>query len=126
MKKTKTLYWIFTGVFGILMLVSSIPDMLCVPEAITMMSDHLGYPIYIIPFIGVAKFLGVIAILVPGFQRIKEWAYAGFAFDLAGAMYSGIAVGDPISNWAPIFIGFALIACSYIYYHKKLKLSDNI
>ena len=121
MKKTNILYWVFTGALGALMLLSSIPDILKVPEAVTMVTTHLGYPPYFLQFIGVAKLLGVIAIIVPAFPRLKEWAYAGFTFDLIAAMYSGISVGDPVGKWAPIFIGFILIACSYIFYHRKMK-----
>ena len=125
MKKTNIIYWILTGLLGALMLVSSVPDILSVPDAVTLVSNHLGYPTYFIPFIGVAKFLGVIAILVPGFPRIKEWAYAGFVYDLTGAIYSAIAVGDPASQWLPIFIGLGLIAASYVYHHKKLRLVSS-
>ncbi|HET6992682.1 MAG TPA: DoxX family protein, partial [Bacteroidia bacterium] len=111
MKKIKIVYWIFTGLLSVLMLISGIPDLLKVPDAITIITTHLGYPSYLIVFLGVAKILGAIAIIIPGFPRIKEWAYAGFTFDLTGAVFSMIAVGDPVSAWAPVFIGFALIAC---------------
>ena len=121
MKKTKTIYWIFTGLLAALMLMSSIPDIMVIPQAVDMITTHLGYPRYFISFIGVAKFLGVIAIIVPGFPRLKEWAYAGFVYDLTGAIYSSIAVGDPASAWLPILIGYFIIAGSYIYYHKKQK-----
>src|SRR6185369_10727053 len=90
MKKTKIAFWIITGLFSAFMLFSSIPDILVVPDAKAFM-NHLGYPDYIIPFLGVMKLLGIIAILIPGFPRIKEWAYAGLFFDLFGAVYSGIA-----------------------------------
>src|SRR5687768_6798357 len=92
MKKINILYWVFTGLFGAFMLFSAIPDIIVVPEAVDMISNQLGYPKYIIPFLGVAKTLGVIAILIPGFSRITEWAYAGLFFDLVGATYSAIAV----------------------------------
>ena len=121
MKRTKILYWVFTGLLGALMLMSSIPDIISSPEAVEIVTHHLGYPAYFIPFIGVAKLLGVIAILAPGFPRLKEWAYAGFVFDLTAAVYSSIRVGDPVSQWAPIIIGFVIIALSYIFYHKKQK-----
>lgn len=121
MKKTNTIYWIFTGLLAALMLLSAIPDIIVVPDAVTLVTSHLGYPRYFIPYIGVAKLLGVIAILVPGFPRVREWAYAGFVFDLVSAMYSSIMVGDPASGWAPIFIGLVLIATSYTYHHKRLK-----
>ena len=118
-KSTKILYWIFTGILAALMLLSAIPNIMSTPESVTFVSTHLGYPSYIIPFLGVAKLLGAIAILYPGFPRLKEWAYAGLVFDLTGAMYSGISVGDPPGAWMPILIGYVLIACSYIFYHKK-------
>ncbi len=79
MKKTKTIYWIFTGLFAGIMMLSAIPDIIKVPDAVQMVSTHLGYPVYFLPFIGVAKLLGAIAILIPGYPRIKEWAYAGLA-----------------------------------------------
>jgi hypothetical protein len=46
-------------------------------------------------FLGTAKILGVIAVLVPGAGRLKEWAYAGLIFDITGALYSHLSVGDP-------------------------------
>ncbi|TDG00521.1 DoxX family protein [Paenibacillus piri] len=120
MKKVNVLYWIFTGLVAVMMGVGTIPNILSVPDAVALF-DHLGYPAYLLPFLGVAKLLGVIAILVPGFPRIKEWAYAGLAYDLAGAMYSSIAVGDPVIGWIFLLIGFGLIAGSYIYHHKRQK-----
>ena len=118
MKKSKIAYWIFTLLLAVLMLFSAIPNILSVPAAVDMITTHLGYPAYFIPFIGVAKLLGVVAILVPGFPRIKEWAYAGFVYDVAAAIYSTISVGDPASKWMPIFIGFIIIGGSYYFYHK--------
>ena len=122
MKRTKTLYWIFTGLFAAQMLLSAIPDILSVPEAVTMM-NHLGYPNYFTPFIGIAKLLGVIAILVPGFPRIKEWAYAGLAFDLIGASYSQIAVDGLITPISFMLMPIILELLSYIFYHKKIQAS---
>jgi hypothetical protein len=120
MKKNIIIYWIFTGLLAALMIMGSVPDVMSVPDAVTLF-QHLGYPAYLLPFLGIAKLLGVVAILVPGFPRIKEWAYAGFVFDLAGAMYSSISVGDPASAWMFFIFGFILIAGSYTYYHRKLK-----
>lgn len=125
MKRTRIFYWVFTGLLAALMTVSAIPDLLSVPEAVAMVSNHLGYPAYLLPFLGVAKLLGVVAILTPGFPRIREWAYAGFVFDLTGAVYSSISVGDPVSSWLPVLIGFGLIAGSYIFYHKRLASEQD-
>jgi uncharacterized membrane protein YphA (DoxX/SURF4 family) len=55
----------------------------------------LGYPAYFVTVLGVWKVLGAIAILVPRFPRLKEWAYAGIFFDLTGAAASWAAVGGP-------------------------------
>jgi len=121
MKKTKIIYWIFTIIFAGFMLFSSIPDIMKNPSAVDLITTHLGYPSYFIVFLGVAKLLGSIAILVPGFPRIKEWAYAGLTFDLIAGLVSFIAVGDPISKWAFMVVFLILPAGSYIFYHKKLK-----
>lgn len=126
MKKINTYYWIFTGLLSALMIFSAIPDIILEPKAVAMIKDHFGYPLYFLPFIGVAKLLGAIAILIPGFPRIKEWAYAGFIYDLVAAMYSSISVNDPVSNWAFLFIGIALIIVSYVLHHKKLKAQTNL
>ncbi len=120
MKGINIAYWVFTGIFGALMLFSAIPDIISSPEAIVFF-EKMGYPAYISPFLGVAKTLGVIAILVPGFPRIKEWAYAGLFFDLIGATYSmmmsKIPEGSPVAMLMFILPGIA----SYYFYHKRLK-----
>jgi uncharacterized membrane protein YphA (DoxX/SURF4 family) len=72
----------------------------------------LGYPLYFVTVLGVWKVLGAIAILVPRFPRLKEWAYAGIFFDLTGAAASWVAVGGPGEAFhiiAPLIIaGFAV------------------
>lgn len=118
-KRTNILYWICTGIFAFFMLGSAIPDIISLPIAVQGMHGGLGYPEYFIPFIGIAKALGVIAILIPGFQRIKEWAYAGLAFDLTGALYSMIAVGTPFADWAPVLLPVLIGVASYVLYRKK-------
>lgn len=123
MKKTNTIYWILTGLSAAMMMLSSIPNILSVPDAVELVVNHLGYPTYFLPMIGVAKLAGAIAILIPGFLQIKEWAYAGLIYDLSAAIYSSISVGDPASQWMPIFVPIILIASSYIYYHKRLQES---
>jgi len=121
MKKINIIYWISTGLLVAVMLFSGITSIMNTPESVKMMSGHFGYPAYFNQYLGAAKVLGSIALLVPGFPRIKEWAYAGFAFDMISAGYSMIAVGDSVAQWAPIFIFLAILAVSYIYHHKRLK-----
>jgi uncharacterized membrane protein YphA (DoxX/SURF4 family) len=120
-KAIKITYWIFTILLVVLMLFSAFASLKQNPDGVALMK-HLGYPYSVLTLLSIAKILGVIAILVPGFPRLKEWAYAGFTFDLVGAIYAGLAVGDPISQSLPIFIGLIFVFGSYIYYHKKMRM----
>ena len=122
MKKTNLLYWIITGLFSAFMLYSAVPDIVSSPDAIKFM-NHLGYPDYFLPFIGVAKLLGIIAILIPGFARIKEWAYAGLAFDLTGATYSIIATDGLLPQTLIMLLPIIFLVLSYVLYHKKMQAS---
>ena len=99
------------------MLFTAAPDILLVPDALTFM-HHLGYPNYFILFIGIAKALGVIAILIPGFPRIKEWAYAGLAFDLIGATYSQLATDGFQPGIFFMALPLLFLTASYILYHR--------
>lgn len=119
-KKTNILYWVLTGLFAFVMTGSAIPNIMVNPMSVQGFHE-MGYPTYIIPFLGWAKLLGVVAILVPGFPRLKEWAYAGLIFDLLGATYSVANSGKEFVQWAPIFIFVALGFGSYYFYHKKRK-----
>ena len=121
MKKTKILYWVFTGLFSTLMLTSAIPDILVDPVAVKGMHEGLGYPVYLIPFVGTAKLLGVLAILLPVNRRLKEWAYAGLFIDLIGATYSIIAVGMPAANCLFMVLPLLIAALSYVFYQKKVN-----
>lgn len=119
MKKTKTLYGIFTVLFAGLMIFSAVPGIKPSEDSIKLMHDGLGYPVYFISFISVAKILGVIAILIPGLDRIKEWAYAGLFFDLAGAIYSGIAASGSFDPMILTMLAWIIPGIlSYIYFHK--------
>lgn len=119
----KIAYWIFTVLIAALMFVSALPDVLMVDGAIQIF-EHLGYPRYLLPFIGVAKILGAIAILQPWFRGLKEWAYAGITFDLIGALYSHLAVGDSIQFLIPPILGLILVAGSY-YTLRALELRQQ-
>ncbi|MEK3915973.1 DoxX family protein [Paenibacillus sp. FSL H7-0331] len=124
MRRINIFYWVFTVLMLALMGVGAIPDLLSAPDAVELFA-HLGYPAYLLPFLGVAKLLGVVAILVPGFPRVKEWAYAGFVIDLTGAMYSTIAVGDPPGGLVFFLIGYLVIIGSYVLYHKRLRAASR-
>ena len=125
MKKINILYWTFTVLFALVMLSTAVPNVMMSPDSIDLIHTQLGYPKYFIMFVGVAKILGVIGILVPGYPRVREWAYAGLFFDLTAATASGIAVEgfNPMQLFMLLF--FAPGVVSYIYYHKKLK-AENV
>jgi hypothetical protein len=124
MKKIKIFYWIFTGVISASLGIGSVLDVLAAPEFVKVVT-RLGYPEYLVPFLGVARLLAIIVILLPKYPRLKEWAYAGLTFDLVGALYSTIAFGDPIANWIGSILTILFLAGSYIFYHKKLQLSEK-
>jgi uncharacterized membrane protein YphA (DoxX/SURF4 family) len=87
---------------------------------------HLGYPTYFPIILGVWKVLGAIAVVIPRFPRLKEWAYAGFFFDLTGAAASRAFVGDSVADiLAPI--GFlALVGASWALRPESRKLRSNV
>jgi hypothetical protein len=106
-----------------LMTLSAVPDILRVPGALTVFM-HLGYPPYLLLFLGTAKILGVAAVLAPGLPRLKEWAFAGLTFDLTGALYSHVSVGDPANVWMPAVVGLVLMAASYLAYRIRSNRPD--
>jgi hypothetical protein len=124
MKKINISYWICTGMlipaFGIGSVLGIFPS-----SETLLFFTKLGYPAYIVPFLSVAKLLGLIVILVPKFPRLKEWAYAGIAFDIIGAIYSIIAVRSSLENIIFPMIALLFLFSSYFLYHKKLLLQSN-
>ena len=125
MKKTKILYWVFTALFAIMMVLSAIPDIFSVQIARDGFTK-IGMPVYLLPFLGWAKFAGVLAIIMPGRHRLKEWAYAGLFFDLIGATYAIIASGQAADSWAPMALPIALAIASYVFYHKVRRLNSSV
>ena len=86
-------YWITTGLLAFAMLSGGAAYLARVPATVAGVV-LLGYPVYFVTLLGVWKVLGGIAILAPGFPRVKEWAYAGIFFDVSAAIVSHAAVGD--------------------------------
>lgn len=122
-KTINTLYWIFTVLFSGLMIFASWSSILVNEDSVKLIHDMLGFPEYFIPFTGWAKLIGVVVILIPGFGRIKEWAYAGLFFDLIAAVYSGIAVAKSFNPlMLTLLFWFVPGILSYIFWHKKIKL----
>jgi DoxX-like family len=121
-KTINALYWIFTILFAGLMIFSAVGGIQPSEETIKMLHDGMGYPIYFIQFISIAKILGAVAILIPGLKRIKEWAYAGLFFDLAGAIYSGIAAAKGVDPKMLFMLAWIVPGIlSYYYWTKKMN-----
>ena len=74
---------------------------------------HLGYPVYLLTMLGIWKILGVVAILIPRFPLLKEWAYAGLFFAMTGAIFSHIAVGNPALEIFPALLLLILTVVSW-------------
>jgi len=92
-KRNKIIYWIATVWLALGMASTGIVQLMKMKEETVMMA-HLGYPLYFLTLLGIWKILGVIAILIPKFPLLKEWAYAGFFFAMSGAVFSHLAMGD--------------------------------
>lgn len=121
-KTTNTIYWISTVLFSALMIFSAVGGIQPTQQAIDLIHTQLGYPVYFIQFISVAKLLGSIVILVPGLKRIKEWAYAGLFFDLAGAVYSGIASSGSFDPMMLTLLAWVLPGIlSFYFWHRKMN-----
>jgi uncharacterized membrane protein YphA (DoxX/SURF4 family) len=83
----------------------------------------LGYPVYLLTLLGIWKMLGVIALLIPKFPLVKEWAYAGIFFLLTGALFSHIAVGNPAKELFPSSLLLVLTILSWYFRPAERKVS---
>ena len=92
-RRNKIIYWIATIWLALGMLSTAIVQVLQTKEEVDMMT-RLGYPAYLLTIIGLWKVLGVVAVLIPKYPLVKEWAYAGFFFAMSGAIISHLMVGD--------------------------------
>lgn len=102
-------YWIATGIIVLETAVGAWWDLARIPFVCEVL-QRLGYPLYLLSIIGVWKVLAVPALLLPGFARIKEWAYAGVFFIYTTAAASHLAVGDSNGVWGPVIFAGLVIA----------------
>ncbi|MBV6643216.1 MAG: DoxX family protein [Cyclobacteriaceae bacterium] len=124
-KRDKIIYWVATLWLALGMTSTGIVQLIGMQDEIDRTVDHLGFPVYFLTIIGIWKLLGVIAILVPKFSLIKEWAYAGFFFNMTGALYAHVAMGDPFSEMFPALLLLALTIVSWYFRPESRKLSLN-
>jgi hypothetical protein len=119
MKKNKIIFWVATIILLLWEGVMPLSTILFTPEYVTVGTKALGYPDYFAYALVICKVLGVIAISIPKIPAtLKEWAYAGLSFNLIFAFISHACVDKNIGYMLmPVGIG-AILAVSYIYYHK--------
>lgn len=100
----KIIYWVATLWLALGMTSTGIVQLIKMDDEVKMITS-LGYPDYITTILGVWKLLGVVAVLVPRFPLIKEWAYAGFFFNMTGAIISHMVSGSaPMDFFGPTLL----------------------
>jgi uncharacterized membrane protein YphA (DoxX/SURF4 family) len=106
MKTKEILYWVTTGFLAFNIFSGGVAELLRLPGNVEGMI-FLGYPVYFMLIIGVWKVFGTVALLVPGFPRLKEWAYAGIFFNMTGAAVSHVVSAD--ATWHVFYTSFLAI-----------------
>ncbi len=121
MKKLTIFYWITTGLVLFFLLPGAVMNIMKTPDWLEVF-EALGYPEYLLPFLGVAKLSACIVIVLPlsKLDRLKEWAYAGIVFDLVGAIYSGLMVNGFEPAMLIMFLALGVVMTSYWLWHRRL------
>ncbi|MCY9692243.1 DoxX family protein [Paenibacillus alginolyticus] len=114
-------YWISTILAAGLLFIGGILFIMQGEHQIEEMK-HLGYPVYILTLLGIGRILGSVAIVIPRFPRLKEWAYAGFVIDLIAASASHAYSGDSLVQIASPLIFLLLIIVSWALRPPSRKL----
>lgn len=94
------------------------------PEVAATM-QHLGYPPYFAAMLGACKLIGALTIAAPGLPRLKEWAYAGFVFDLIAASVSRAAVGDGVGDIAAPLVFLGLVLASWAWRPTSRRFAQH-
>lgn len=113
-KRNKIIYWIATIWLALGMTAGGLQQLLQIGGYVEIVSQ-LGYPLYLLSILGFWKLLGVIAVLVPKFPLVKEWAYAGFFFAMSGAAASHIIGGDSLIEALPSLVLLVLTLVSWYF-----------
>jgi hypothetical protein len=124
-KRNKIIYWIATVWLSLGMLSSGIVQLLRLDEEVKFILD-MGYPMYFLTLLGIWKILGVVALFVPKFPLVKEWAYAGFFFAMSGAVFSHIASGHSISEIFPPLFLLLLTVLSWYFRPADRKIATVV
>jgi DoxX-like family len=113
-KRNKIIYWVATLWLALGMASSGFFQIIKLEDAVKKMSEW-GYPTFMLTILGTWKILGVVAILVPKFPLVKEWAYAGFFFLMTGAIFTHFAIGDPATEFFGPSLLLALTLVSWYF-----------
>ncbi len=109
-------FWIVTALFCLQMSFTAYAQ-LRLPQVAEMFT-HLGFPAYFRVELSLAKLLGVVLLLAPVAPRLKEWAYAGFAFNLTSALIAHLSVGDGPEVWIWAAVTCVLWGLSYFFWRR--------
>jgi hypothetical protein len=109
-------YWVTTVIIALELAAGGVWDILRVPYVHDLVVGNLGYPTYFLVIIGVWKVPGAVALLVPRFPRLTEWAYAGAFFTYTGAVASHLAVGNSVDMWWGPLVFAGIEAVSWALY----------
>jgi hypothetical protein len=120
-KRNRIIYWVSTLWLSLGMLSTGIVQLLKVKEETAFITD-MGYPVYFLTILGAWKILGVVAVLVPRFPLVKEWAYAGFFIAMSGAIFSHIASGNPMKDLFGPFLLLVLTVISWYFRPAERRL----
>jgi len=117
MQRTSIAYWVPTALFALQMSFTAYAQLTLpqVAEAFT----RLGFPSYFRIELSIAKLVGIAVLLLPVPARLKEWAYAGFAFNLVSAIIAHLAVGDGPDAWGWAAGTSVLWALSYYFWRRR-------
>ena len=121
-KRNKIIYWIATVWLALGMVSTGLVQLMKMDADVERIT-YLGYPIYLLTILGVWKLLGVVAVLIPKFPLVKEWAYAGFFFAMSGAGISHLVTGNPASEIFPSMLLLALTVLSWYFRPADRRLS---
>lgn len=124
-KRNKIIYWIATIWLCLGMTSTGIVQLIKMSEEVDMMV-RLGYPLYFLTIIGIWKLVGVIAVLVPKFPLLKEWAYAGFFLVASGALFSHMAVGDKAMEYFGPTLLMVLTIVSWYFRPADRKIISSV
>ena len=120
-RRNKIIYWISTIWLALGMLSTGVVQLFKQKADVDQIT-HLGYPVYLLTILGVWKILGVVAVLIPKFPRLKEWAYAGFFFAMTGAAISHIVSRDSVKEILPSLLLLILTVVSWYFRPENRKL----